>query len=139
MNAGLTTDMLQNWVDAAPYHRLLGIKALSLDTEAGEVVLQIPFRPDLQRSDDQPEIHGGVTAGLIDIAGDYALAVVIGRPTPTINMRIDYLRMARDCALTATARVIKAGRNIGFVDVAVTDDNGRTVAIGRCNYATRVD
>ncbi len=137
MTEALTIETLQEWVDAAPFHRLLGIQAVSLDKAAGEVVLRLPFSPDLRRADDGQETHGGATAGLIDVAGDYALAVVIGHPTPTINMRVDYLRMARESDLTATAHVVKSGRSIGFVDISVADDNRRIVAIGRCNYSTR--
>ena len=137
MSDNLTVETLQEWVDGAPFHRFLGIQAVSIDKAAGEVVLRIPFNPDLRRANDGSEVHGGATASLIDIAGDYALAVVIGQTTPTINMRVDYLRMVRNSALTATAQVVKAGRSIGFVDITVTDDDGRTVAIGRCNYSTR--
>ncbi|MHA1567474.1 MAG: PaaI family thioesterase [Alphaproteobacteria bacterium] len=133
----LTLETLQEWVDGAPFHRLLAIQAVSFDKAAGEVVLRIPFSPDMRRADDGQEFHGGVTASLIDIAGEYALAVTIGHTTPTINMRVDYLRMVRDSALTATAHVIKTGRSIGFVDISVADDDGRLVAIGRCNYSTR--
>ncbi len=139
MNGDMTVDDLQRWIDQSPYHRTLGITVDSVDVAAGEVALQLPFSEDLRRSDDAREIHGGATAALIDIAGDFALAVAIGHTTPTINMRVDYLRMARGTALTATARVVKAGRSVGFVDISVTDDDGRQVAIGRCNYSTRRD
>lgn len=129
-----TLEQLQSWLDRSPFHALLGVEAVAADADAAEVVLRVPFRQALQRSDTAAELHGGVTAALIDIAGDYALALVLGEPMPTINLRIDYLRMVRDSAITATARVIKSGRSIGFVDITVTDDEGRLVAIGRGNY-----
>jgi uncharacterized protein (TIGR00369 family) len=60
----------------------------------------------------------------------------IGRPLPTINFRVDYLRPAVNTALTATARVRRAGRSVGVVDVDVADGEGRLIAVGRASYAT---
>jgi acyl-coenzyme A thioesterase PaaI-like protein len=40
-------------------------------------------------------------------------------------------------ALTATARVRRAGRSVGVVDVDVTDSAGNLVAIGRASYSTQ--
>ena len=105
-----------------------------MDPEAGTVTLALPFKRDLCRSSKAPEIHGGVTAALIDIAGDYALAIRLGNGVPTIDLRIDYLRMAVETELIATARAVKMGRTLGIVDVEVQDKDGRLVAIGRGTY-----
>jgi uncharacterized protein (TIGR00369 family) len=72
---------------------------------------------------------------VIDTAGDYALVMTVGRPLPTVNFRVDYLRPAINTALTATARVRRAGRSVGVVDVEVTDSRGALVAVGRATYA----
>ena len=40
-------------------------------------------------------------------------------------------------ALSATARVRRAGRTVGLVDIDVTDDSGRLVAVGRGTYGAR--
>ena len=59
------------------------------------------------------------------------------RGVPTINLRIDYLRMAAGTDLIARATAIKIGRSIGVVDVEVRDDDGRLIAIGRASYGVR--
>ena len=105
-----------------------------MDPEAGTITLALPFKRELCRSSKVPEIHGGVTAALIDIAGDYALAIRSGDLVPTIDLRIDYLRMAVETELTATARAVKMGRTLGIVDVEIQDKDGRLVAIGRGTY-----
>ena len=105
-----------------------------MDPEAGTVTLALPFKRDLCRSSKTPEIHGGVTAALIDIAGDYALTIRLGDAVPTADLRIDYLRMAVETELVATARTVKMGRTLGIVDVEVTDKDGRLIAIGRGTY-----
>lgn len=137
MTGGLTLEELQRQIDAPPYHRFLRPIAVSIDPAAGEVVLRLPFRPDFGRSSDSPQWHGGVTAALIDLAGDYALAARLGHGVPTINLRIDYLAMARDSDLTAKARVVRAGRSLGVVDIEVSDESGKLIAIGRGTYSTR--
>jgi uncharacterized protein (TIGR00369 family) len=74
---------------------------------------------------------------LIDTAGDYALALHVGAGVPTINYRTDYLRPALGAALVATARVRRAGRTVGVVDVDVCDEGGKLVAVGRGCYSAQ--
>lgn len=80
--------------------------------------------------------HGGPIAAAIDTVADYALAMLVGRPLPTIGFRVDYLRPAMRTGLTLTARVRRMGRSVGVVDVDILDERGAVVAIGRANYAT---
>jgi uncharacterized protein (TIGR00369 family) len=128
---------LQESVNAPPFHRFLKMRVVSVDSEKGIVVMRLPFQPAFTRSDKVAQIHGGVSAAFIDIAGDYALVALLGHGVPTINLRIDYLRMAENTDLIATARVIKAGRSIGVVDIEVCDESNRIIAVGRGNYSTR--
>ena len=137
MNQPMTVQELQRQIDTPPYHQFLRPVAVSIDPEAGEVVLRLPFRPEFQRSPERPEVHGGITSALIDLAGDYALVARLGYGVPTINLRVDYLSMAVDTDLTATARIVRAGRTIGVVDIEVTDKAGKLIAIGRGTYSTR--
>jgi uncharacterized protein (TIGR00369 family) len=133
----MTVQELQRQIDTPPYHQFLRPVAVSIDPEAGEVVLRLPFRPEFQRSSERPELHGGITSAFIDLAGDYALAARLGYGVTTINLRVDYLTMAVDTDLTATARIVRAGRSIGVADIEVTDKTGKLIAIGRGTYSTR--
>ena len=78
----------------------------------------------------------GPHRALIDVAGDYALISHVGAGVPTINFRTDYLRPAMNTSLTAHAYVRRAGRTVGVVDIDVTNDDGKLVAIGRGCYGT---
>ncbi len=62
--------------------------------------------------------------------------VRIGKMAPTIDLRIDYLRAAGEVDLTATARIVRAGRTVAIVDIEVTDPDARLVAIGRGAFST---
>ncbi len=98
--------------------------------------MKLPMRPEFERGRDSGQWHGGPIAAVIDTVGDYALVMSLGRGLPTINFRVDYLRPAVGTGLTATARVRRAGKSVGVVDVDVADDQGRIVAIGRATYST---
>ena len=136
MSEPITLAQLQDWLQKPPYQQFLGLRAVSVDSHAGEVIIKLPFRREFQRSGDEPQIHGGVTSALIDIAGDYALAVRLGYGVPTIDLRVDFLRMAENTDLVAKAYAVKVGRTIGVADVSVFDDHDRLIAVGRGTYST---
>ena len=137
MTDSLTVADVQAMLDASPYIRGTGMKVVRLDANALEIAVELAMRPEFERRAETGQWHGGPIAALIDTAGDYALALHAGGPVPTINFRTDYLRPAVDTSLTATARVRRAGRTVGVVDIDVTDDSGRLVAVGRGSYGAR--
>jgi uncharacterized protein (TIGR00369 family) len=118
-----------------PFHAVLGPQAQEIDPETGEVVIRVPYRPEFGRDPVAGGYHGGVIATLIDLAGHAAVATLIGRPAPTIDLRIDYLRSAPSVTLLARARVLRAGRTVARADVEVTAD-GVVVAVGRGTFST---
>jgi uncharacterized protein (TIGR00369 family) len=62
---------------------------------------------------------------------------VLGHGVPTINFRVVYLRPATNTDLLALARVRRAGRTVGVVDIDVTDSTNRLIALGRGCYGTQ--
>jgi uncharacterized protein (TIGR00369 family) len=131
----LTRERIQAAMDRSPYIRFHQMECVQVDHAAQRVVLRMPMRPELERAPGSGQWHGGAIAALIDTAGDYALALVVGGGVPTINFRTDFLRPASDTELVATATVRRAGRTIGVVDVDVHDRQGRLVAVGRGCYS----
>lgn len=131
----LSKEALQEWLLRSPFNAFLGIEVLTADPAKQEVVMQLKMRPEFERRAGTGQWHGGPIAAAIDTVGDFALAMLIGNPLPTINFRIDYLRPALN-ALTFVARVRRSGKSVGVVDVDVLNDAGVLVAIGRANYST---
>jgi uncharacterized protein (TIGR00369 family) len=129
---------MQELLDGSPFIHLLRMRAVSLDRDRQQVVISMPLSPEYERHTGTGQFHGGVLATLIDVAGDFALVILLGGGVPTINLRIDYLRPAGGGSLTATALVRRAGRTIGVVDIDVTDGTGKLVAIGRGCYGMAV-
>lgn len=134
----LDAGQIQAMLDASPFISTLGLTVLEADPEAQEVTVVMPLKPEFERGAGTGQFHGGPIAALIDTIGDYVLVMLVGGGVPTINFRTDYLRPAISSKLTATARVRRAGRTVGVVDIDVFDDQQRLVAVGRGTYAMQV-
>jgi len=127
---------LQAMLDHSPFIAFLGLKVIEADPAKEQVIMTCAMRPEFERGAGTGQWHGGPIAAIIDTVGDYALIMALRRGLPTINFRVDYLRPAIKTALTTTARVRRAGKSVGVVDVDVFNDQKALVAIGRATYST---
>ncbi len=132
----LSREQLQERLLHSAFNESLRLEVLTADLEKQEVVMRLKMRPEFERLRGTGQWHGGPIAAAIDTAGAYALAMLLGNPLPTINLRVDYLRPAANTALTVVARIRRSGKTVGVVDVDVLNDAGALVAIGRANYST---
>lgn len=135
--APLNAERIQAILDGSPFIRFCGMRVAALDHAAGKLVLAMELRPELERRPGTGQWHGGALAGLIDTAGDFAVAMGLGAVVPTINFRVDYLRPAVTARLSATATVRRLGRTVAVVDIDVEDADGRLVAVGRGCYGAQ--
>ena len=133
----MTAEAIQAVLDGSPFIRFFGMTVVLADPANATLVLAMELRPELERRGGSGQWHGGALAGLIDTAGDFAVALGLGAPVPTINFRVDYLRPAMTARLEATAKVRRAGRTVAVVDIDVHDSEGRLVAIGRGTYGSQ--
>jgi uncharacterized protein (TIGR00369 family) len=133
----MTIAELQAIMDNSPFIKFNGMRVVSADPQTSTIVVEMPLRPELERMPGTGQWHGGALAGLIDTVGDFALVLGVGGAVPTINFRVDYLRPATTAILIATARVRRAGRTVGVVDIDVEDTEKRLVAVGRACYGMR--
>ena len=132
----LGKDELQQRLGHSAFIDFLNLTVVSADPAKEEVVMRAAMRPEFERGRGTGQWHGGPIAAIIDTVGDYALVMTLGRPLPTVNFRVDYLRPAIDTALIVTATVRRSGRLVGVVDIDVSNEKGQLVAIGRATYAT---
>jgi uncharacterized protein (TIGR00369 family) len=130
----MTLEEVQQLIDRGPYLRWLGLKVLALDAESIEV--RATWREEWVANPKLEQTHGGILAALIDFAADFALVSNIGHPVPTIDMRVDYHRLAKPGDLIAKGRVIKFGRQFSVCEAQVFDEAGAMVASGRGTYIT---
>jgi len=131
----LDRQQIQERLLQSPFNALLALEVVTADPKKQEVVMRLKMRPEFERLAGTGQWHGGPIAAAIDIVGDYALAMLFGKPLPTINLRVDYLRPGKD-TLTLVAIIRRSGKSVGVVDVEVLNEAGDLVAIGRANYST---
>jgi uncharacterized protein (TIGR00369 family) len=132
----LSGDELQAMLDKSPFIHFLGLKVTEADPTKEQVTMVCEMRPEFERGKGTGQWHGGPIAAIIDTVGDYALIMSVRRPLPTINFRVDYLRPAIKTRLITTAKVRRAGKSVGVVDVDVFNEQKALVAVGRATYST---
>lgn len=134
--APLSGGEIQAMLDKSPFISFMGLQVTEADAAREQVTMTCPMRPEFERGAGTGQWHGGPIAAIIDTVGDYALVMALRRGLPTINFRVDYLRPAIKTSLTTVARVRRAGKSVGVVDVDVYDDRRSLVAVGRATYST---
>jgi uncharacterized protein (TIGR00369 family) len=132
----LSKEKIKQGLSRSPFISSLGLEVIEADPARQEITMRVAMRPEFERMAGSGQWHGGPLAAIIDTVGDYALVMMLGRPLPTINFRVDYLKPAVNTSLTVVARVRRNGKSVGVVDVDVLDDAGSLVAIGRATYST---
>lgn len=100
-----------------PYAKFLGLELGEVKSGEGTIHLQV--RKQLKQN--QGVVHGGVIASLIDTAAAFAVASKLepGERVTTTDLTIHYLRPVTTGRLTATARVVRAGRRLFVLSVEV--------------------
>jgi acyl-coenzyme A thioesterase PaaI-like protein len=127
--------LLRTLVDGVPYIGFLGIH---FDRRGDELTAVLPFRDDLIGNPVLPALHGGATAGFLEVAAMIELAwstlwdgVEAEGALPegplrlpkTIDFTIDYLRAGLPRDAYARARVNRSGRRYASVHVEAWQDN----------------
>jgi len=127
-------ESLQELITRGPFNRWLNFTFLRADEEGIE--LEVGWREEWVVNPDRRYTHGGILAAIVDTAADYAIAANLGRPVPTISVRVDYHKAAMPGDLTARAHVVRMGSQYSTAEAYVYDTEGRLVASGRGTYFT---
>jgi acyl-coenzyme A thioesterase 13 len=108
--------------------------------ERGRLVARLSLGPG--RANAYGTAHGGLIATAVDVISSAALHTVADASGVSVSLAVDYLVAAPATSSSSTepssppslifdARVVKAGRNLAFLEVDVFDASGRKVAAGR--------
>jgi uncharacterized protein (TIGR00369 family) len=118
--------VLRGELPPPPVARLLGFVLKSI--EPGRAVFEM--EADERHHNPMGTLHGGVYCDLADAAMGYAYAATLGEGETftTVELKINYFRPVRKGRLTAEARVVRAGSNLGYVECDVKDGDGKLVA-----------
>jgi uncharacterized protein (TIGR00369 family) len=118
--------MLRGDVPPPPVAQLLGIRLVSFGD--GETVFGMEVAPE--HANPMGTLQGGVICALADAAMGMAYASRLGdgETFTTLELKANYLRQVVSGQLTATGRVLHAGRTIGLANCDVVDEQSRLVA-----------
>ena len=127
-------ETLQKLITRGPFNQWLNFTVLKADAEGIEV--RAGWREEWVVNPDRKYTHGGILAAIVDVAADYAIAAQLGRPVPTIDIRVDFHKAAMPGDLTAKARVVRSGSQYSTAEAYIYDKDGALVASGRGTYFT---
>ncbi len=86
----------------------------------------------MELDDRHLNANGGIMGGVMFTLGDLAFAALsnnIHRPTVAQQVSINYLSAPKGKTLKARAELIKNGRSSTIIQVKVTDETGRGIAL----------
>ena len=134
MGEKMTIERVRTMITRAPYHQWLGLKVNALHDDGIE--LTATWREEWVVNPERRYTHGGVIAALIDLAADWAMIKTLGRPVPTIDLRVDFHSPAMPGDLTCRGKVVKVGSQFSSSESFVFDTSGKLLASGRGTYFT---
>jgi uncharacterized protein (TIGR00369 family) len=129
-----TVERLQQLLGRGPFNRWLQFTVLKAGDDGIE--LKAAWREEWVVNPERRYTHGGILAAIVDVAADYAIAARLGRPVPTVDLRVDYHRAAMPGDLVARARIVRLGARFSTAEASVYDGAGELVASGRGTYFT---
>lgn len=81
--------------------------------------------------------HGGLHGGVIAFAMDIAMGHHLFRrngPGATLEMKVQYLEVAKTGRLTCVARFLRHGKSISCLRAELVDENGRMIAFATSTW-----
>ena len=123
----LARQMARGEVPPPPVARHVGFTLESI--EPGIAVVSF-VADETRHANPMGTLHGGILCDITDAAMGMAFAATLddGESFTTLELKISFLRAVRNGKLIATARVVRGGRTIGFVESDVVDAQGQLIA-----------
>lgn len=119
--------MIAGEIAAPPIAHTLGFAMTAIG--AGSARFEMDAAPE-RHANPMGTLHGGVLCDLADAAMGMAFAstLVEGESFTTLELKINYLKPVWRAHLTADARVVRRGRQIGLVECDISDGEGALIA-----------
>ena len=130
----VTKEKLQELISRGPFNRWLNFTVLKAGEDGVEV--KAAWREEWVVNPERRYTHGGILAAIVDVAADFAIAARLGRPVPTIDLRVDYHKAAMPGDIVAKARVVRMGSQYSTAEAYLYDKDGELLASGRGTYFT---
>ncbi|MCP5433110.1 MAG: PaaI family thioesterase [Alphaproteobacteria bacterium] len=112
----------------SPAARTLGLKVEAFDVEGGYAELSFDAGEGLLNK--WGAIQGGMVAAMLDEALAHAAGLTLswGEICPNLETKVSFLSVARPGRLLAKGRMVKRGKQVGFVEAELRDEAGKLLA-----------
>ena len=122
----------RNAFRSVAYAKFIGLEMGEISD--GSATLHLDVRDELLQN--RQVVHGGAIASLIDTASAFALLtrIELEERVTTTDLTIHYLRPISSGRMSATAKIIRAGRRLFVLSVDVTNDRGILAATAVTTY-----
>jgi uncharacterized protein (TIGR00369 family) len=127
-------EKLQQLITRGPFNQWLNFTVVKAEDDGIEI--KAAWRDEWVVNPERRYTHGGILAAIVDVAADYAIAAKLGRPVPTVDLRVDYHKAAMPGDITAKGRVVRMGGQYSTAEAYLYDSEGALVASGRGTYLT---
>jgi uncharacterized protein (TIGR00369 family) len=120
----------------APAAVILGQELLEVDAAAGSV--KVAYMVSDALANRFGALHGGMTAAMMDdvISLAAGLSVEWGQITPTLEMKVSYIRQGKlGARLVAVARTVRRGSTVAFIEAELSDEAGALIATASSTIA----
>jgi len=120
----------------APAAVILGQELLEVDIATGSV--KVAYMVSDALANRFGALHGGMTAAMMDdvISLAAGLSVEWGQITPTLEMKVSYIRQGKlGARLVAVARTVRRGSTVAFIEAELSDEAGALIATASSTIA----
>lgn len=128
MREGPFWDVIDGRTVPPPAAVALGWELLSVDPDAGTI--EVAFTASEQFLNPVGVVQGGFLAAMLDDTLGPALVATLGQGqfAPTTDLHVQFLRPARPGRLVGRGRIVRRGKDIGFMSGELVDSSGALVA-----------
>jgi len=127
-------ERLQELITRGPFNQWLNFTVMKAGDDGVEI--KAAWREEWVVHPERRYTHGGILAAIVDVVADFAIAARLGRPVPTIDLRVDYHKAAMPGDITAKAHVVRLGNQFSTAEAYLYNPEGELVASGRGTYFT---
>lgn len=130
-------DVMEGRATPPPAAVLLGWELVAVDPEAGTI--EMAFEATEQFLNPFGMVQGGLLAAMLDDTLGPALVATLGpgESAPTTDLHVQFLRPARPGRLVGRGRIVRKGRDVGFMAGELVDAGGAVVAVATATAQIR--
>jgi uncharacterized protein (TIGR00369 family) len=130
-------DVMAGRVEPPPAATTLGWELVAVDPDAGTI--EVAFHAAEAFLNPVGVVQGGFLAAMLDDTLGPALVATLGPGefAPTSDLHVQFLRPARPGRLVGRGRIVRRGRDVGFLAGELVDGDGQVVAVATATAQIR--